>query len=139
MPSRHKARRRALDVLFEADQRRVDITSTLAERREITAAQTPLPEFAATIVAGVGERITDIDEVLATYSQSWTVERMPAVDRAALRIGVWEILFSDTEDAVAVDEATTLVAELSTDDSPKFVNGLLARVALLKPAILAGM
>ena len=78
-----------------------------------------------------------IDELLETYSHGWTLERMPAVDRAILRLGVWEILFNDdVPDAVAIDEAVQLATGLSTDDSPVFINGLLGRILELKPMIL---
>lgn len=93
-----------------------------------------VPEYAATIVEGVVANRVRIDELLSTYAHGWTLERMPAVDRAVLRLGAWELLFNDeVPDAVAIDEAVELARSLSTDESPGFVNGLLARLLSLKP------
>jgi N utilization substance protein B len=93
-----------------------------------------VPEYAATIVEGVVTNRERIDELLSTYAQGWTLERMPAVDRAVLRLGAWELLYNDeVPDAVAIDEAVELARTLSTDESPGFVNGLLARLLSLKP------
>jgi N utilization substance protein B len=150
--ARSKARKRALDVLFEADQRGVDAVVLLAERIAgpgapvrpapsartggADTAQSAIPEYAVEIVEGVWAHRERIDELLSTYSQGWTMDRMPAVDRAALRIGAWELLYNDAvPDAVALDEAVQLVSELSTDESPTFVNGLLARLLEVKPAV----
>jgi len=94
-----------------------------------------VPEYAATAVEGVVANRERIDELLATYAQGWTLDRMPAVDRAVLRLGAWELLFNDdVPDAVAIDEAVELARSLSTDDSPGFVNGLLARLLAVKTA-----
>jgi transcription antitermination protein NusB len=134
MGARSKARKRALDILFEADQRGVDPLKLVADR---LAARGPgvavLPEYSVTLVEGVTERRERIDELLSTYSHGWTLDRMPAVDRAVLRLGTWELLFNDdVPDAVAIDEAVDLARSLSTDDSPGFVNGLLARLLEVK-------
>lgn len=138
MAARTKARKRALDVLFEAEQRGIAPLTLLSERLAHPGAQSPVPEYAVELVEGVVEHLERIDEVLATHSHGWTVDRMPAVDRQLLRIGTWEILFNDdVPDAVAVDEAVDLVADLSTDESPAFVNGLLGRIVDLKPTLLA--
>ncbi|MFH5823260.1 transcription antitermination factor NusB [Georgenia sp. AZ-5] len=143
MSARSKARRRALDVLFEADQkgrdaRAEDLLALLAEREQVTVAQGPFPAYAGQIVRGVAEHRCRIDELLSTYSQGWSLERMPVVDRCILRLGTWELLYNDeVPDAVAVDEAVELAAELSTDESPGFVNGLLGRLLELKPTLLA--
>ena len=135
MGARSKARKRALDVLFEADQRRIDAVTLLADR--VAKADPPLPEYAVTLVEGVQAHLSRIDELLATYAQGWTVERMPAVDRQVLRIGTYELLWcDDVPDAVAVDEAVELAKALSTDDSPSFVNGLLGRLLDMKPTLL---
>jgi N utilization substance protein B len=92
-----------------------------------------VPEYAATAVEGVVANRERIDELLRTYAQGWTLERMPAVDRAVLRLGAWELLFNDeVPDAVAIDEAVELARTLSTDQSPVFVNGLLARLLEVK-------
>jgi N utilization substance protein B len=133
--ARSKARRRALDILFEADQRGVDPVTLLSERSGNT--DRPISEYSIELVEGVQAHRARIDELLATYSHGWTVERMPAVDRQALRIGTYELLWcDDIPDAVAIDEAIELVKELSTDESPSFVNGLLARLLQMKPTLL---
>jgi transcription antitermination protein NusB len=135
--ARSKARKRALDLLFEAEQRGVNAETLLTERIAQPATQHSLNEYTVEIVRGVVAKWVQIDELLATYSQGWTVERMPAVDRAILRIGAWEVVFSDAiPDAVAISEAVALARSLSTDDSPSFVNGLLARLAEVKPTLV---
>ena len=134
MGARSKARKRALDVLYESDQRKTDPIATLKER--LAQSDPPIPEYAVTLVEGVVANRTRIDELLETYAQEWTIDRFPAVDLAVLRIGVYELLWcDDVPDAVAVSEAVELAASLSTDDSPAFVNGLLARLLQLKPVL----
>lgn len=138
MGARTKARKRALDVLFEADQRELAPIELLAQRIAQPGAETALPEYSVELVEGVVAEQGRIDELLATHAHGWTIERMPAVDRALLRLGTWEILFNDdVPDAVAVDEAVELARSLSTDESPAFVNGLLGRIIDLKPTLLA--
>jgi len=133
MGARSKARKRALDVLFEADQRGLDPLQLLTERM---AGDPPLQEYAVTLVRGVAARQERIDELLATYAHGWTLDRMPAVDRCVLRLAAWELLYNDeVPDAVAIDEAVELARSLSTDDSPGFVNGLLARLLEIKPTL----
>ncbi|HEX8496222.1 MAG TPA: transcription antitermination factor NusB [Actinomycetales bacterium] len=132
--SRTKARKRAMDVLFEADQRGVAALEVLAARQ--AAADPALNAYTVTAVRGVVERQDRLDELISTYAQGWTLDRMPAVDRALLRLGAWEVLYSDeVPDAVAVDEAIVLARSLSTDDSPGFVAGLLGRLIDLKPTL----
>jgi N utilization substance protein B len=133
--ARSKARKRALDVLFEADQRGADPLETLRER--LAQSDPPVPEYAADLVEGVVAHRTRIDELLSTYAaQDWTLERFPPVDRAALRIGTYELLWcDDVPDGVAVSEAVSLAGSLSTDDSARFVNGLLGRLLQLKPVL----
>ncbi|WP_237188236.1 transcription antitermination factor NusB [Rothia nasimurium] len=136
MNSRTKARLRALEVLFEADQRGEDVIDVLTRRRVYTSAQISL--YSEQIVRGVRDHDEEIREYIETYAQDWTMDRMPSVDRVALRLGAWELLFNDEiPDAVAISEATGLVRLLSTDDSPKFVNGLLDRLRQVKPTLLA--
>lgn len=136
-PSRTKARRRALDLLFEADARGIDPIALLDERLADKELEPPVPAYAAELVRGVVARRDRIDEILQTYSTGWTLPRMPNVDREVLRIGAWELLYSDdVPDDVAIDEAVKLVRDLSTDDSPAFVNGLLGRIKDLKPTLL---
>jgi N utilization substance protein B len=134
MSARSKARKRALDVLFESEQRGVDVLDTLAGR--IAAADPPVSEFTVELVEGVVAHRDRIDELLTTYSQGWSLDRMPAVDRAVLRLGTFELLWlDDVPDAVVVDQAVELARSLSTDDSPGFVNGVLGRLLDLKPML----
>ena len=134
MPARSKARKRALDILFEAELRGTPVLDLLTERTEL--ASPPVSAYAADLVRGVTEHAPRIDELLAQYAQGWTLDRMPAVDRNVLRIGVFELLWApDIPDGVAISEAVLLAQDLSTDASPSFVNGLLARIAELKPSL----
>jgi transcription antitermination protein NusB len=133
-PARSKARKRALDILFEAEQRDAPVLDLLAER--ITLGSPPVSAYAADLVRGVTVHAARIDELLSQYAEGWTLDRMPAVDRNVLRIGVYELLWADdVPDAVAINEAVLLAQDLSTDASPAFVNGLLARIAELKPSL----
>jgi len=148
--ARSKARKRAIDVLYEADQRHRSTSQddgekrlaevllpVLAERIAHPGTQTALPEYAVQVVEGVAEHADQIDEALSTFSQGWTLDRMPAVDRAILRAAAWEILYNpEVPNPVAIDEAVTLARSLSTDESPSFVNGLLARIAQMGPSLV---
>ena len=134
MAARTKARKRALDVLFESDARDVIPTDLLTER--IAMADPPVNDYTALLVRGVQEHIGRIDELLARYAEGWTLDRMPAVDRNALRLGIFEVLYvDDVPDAVAVSEAIGLVRDLSTDESPAFVNGVLGNIVRNKAAL----
>jgi N utilization substance protein B len=134
--ARTKARKRALDLLFEAEQRGVNAADLLRERLAAPVTEAPLSEFTADLVMGVVEHWGQVDELIATYSHGWTLNRMPAVDRAILRLGAYEVLYStDVPEPVAISEWVGLATELSTDDSPRFVNGLLARLAEVKPTL----
>ena len=136
MAARSKARKRALDVLFECEVRGLPLGQTLDER--VVAADPPVNEYTVRLIRGISEHQARIDELVATYAQGWSLERMPAVDRNALRIGVFEILYVDgVPDAVAISEAMALVRDLSTDDSPAFVNGVLGNIVRNKPALSA--
>ncbi|WP_258802247.1 transcription antitermination factor NusB [Pseudarthrobacter sp. NS4] len=136
MSARGKARSRALDVLFEAEQRSVSAFDVLRARREKT--DQIVNPYTLEIVEGVLSQQPAIDEFLETYSQGWSLERMPSVDRIILRIGTWELLYNDdVPDGVAVSEAVSLAKTLSTDESPQFINGLLGRLQQLKPSLLA--
>jgi transcription antitermination protein NusB len=127
MASRSKARKRAVDIIYEADLKGVDPLSTLAER--VTLADPPVNQYTIQLVEGAASRREDIDRTLANYSEGWTIDRMPGVDRAILRIGLYELLWADdVPDAVAIDEAVELAKSLSTDESPRFVNGVLGKV-----------
>jgi N utilization substance protein B len=136
LAARTKARKRAVDLLFEAEQRGINARDLLAERLARPVTEAPLNQYTADLVEGVVAHWTDINELLATYSQGWTVERMPSVDRAILRLGAFEVLYAeDVPEGVAIAEAVELARTLSTDESPKFVNGLLARLAEVKPTL----
>ena len=128
MAARSKARKRALDILFASELRSED--PVVALERAIEAGEGPTNDYTTTLVRGVVEHRQRIDEVLTTYSKGWTLSRMPAVDRNVLRIGVYELLWGDDDvpHTVAVSEALHLVQDLSTDDSPAFVNGLLGSI-----------
>lgn len=127
--ARSTARKRALNTLYEADEKGQDILSLLAERLEHPGAQTPLPEYAVEIVRGVAEHEREIDATLDQYSTRWKVKRMGVVDRNILRIAVWEMLFNnEVPDNVAIDEALSLAKTMCDDDAPAFVHGLLSAV-----------
>ena len=134
MSARTKARKRALDVLFESEVRGLELDGTLEER--LAAQEPPVKEYTVDLVRGVTEHRSKIDALLSSYSEGWSLERMPAVDRNVLRIGVFEVLYvDDVPDAVAVTEAVNLVRELSTDESPSFVNGVLGNIVRNKATI----
>ncbi|WBB81366.1 transcription antitermination factor NusB [Micromonospora sp. WMMD882] len=131
MPARRKARKRALDVLYEADLRDrppVEVLAGYVERIE-----RPRPEhldYTVALVEGAAAHLDRIDELIASYAEGWTLERMPAVDRNLARIAVYELIYrDDIDDAVAITEAVELARQMSTDDSPRFLNGVLARIA----------
>ncbi|HEY9309117.1 MAG TPA: transcription antitermination factor NusB [Microbacterium sp.] len=133
MSARTKARKRALDILFQADVRG-DAPATVLAAEAKRAANEPARQaswlYAREIVDGVIDNQDAIDEQITTFAKDWTLARMPAVDRAVLRIGAWEILYNDeVPTAVAIDEAVELVKEFSTDESGPFVHGVLARIA----------
>jgi N utilization substance protein B len=134
MAARSKARKRALDILFEAELRNEPVLDLLAERS--AAGDPPVSEYAAGLVRGVHAHAEQIDMLLSAHAQSWTLDRMPAVDRNILRIGTFELLWSpDVPPAVAISEAVALAGDLSTDDSSSFVNGLLGRLLEVKPTL----
>ncbi|MEL4318518.1 transcription antitermination factor NusB [Leifsonia sp. YIM 134122] len=136
MSARTKARKRALDILYSADMRQISVPQALAVEAE-RAASEPAREaswlYAREIVDGVVDNQAEIDELIETYAQGWTLKRMPAIDRALIRIGIWEIVFNDeVPDGVAISEAVEAATVLSTDDSAGFVNGLLAKISQVK-------
>ena len=138
MSARTKARKRAVDAVFAADIRKISPITLLDEVAALTADrqnQEPIFSYAREIVQGIIDKNDEIDDLLETYSQGWALDRMPNLDRAILRVAVWEILFNDeVPDGVAINEAVDLAKELSTDDSGAFVNGLLSRIAATKTA-----
>jgi N utilization substance protein B len=138
---RHQARKRAVDLLFEAEARGLtpaevaDARIALAEANPDVSALNP---YTVTVARGVAAHSAHIDELITSHLQGWTLERLPAVDRAVLRVAVWELLHAeDVPEPVAVDEAVELAKELSTDESPGFVNGVLGQVMLVTPQIRA--
>ena len=136
MSARSKARKRAVDVLYESDVREVNPLWTLGER--VKLAEPPVNEYTIELVEGVQAHRARVDEILAQYSEGWTIARMPGVDRAVLRLSLVELLWrEDVPAAVVIDEAVELVKNLSTDESPRFVNGLLARVLGDRDALVA--
>ena len=138
MSARSKARKRAVDAVFAADLRKISPLNLLNEVAELAAGRQNQDEifgYAREIVQGVMDQHEQIDDLLETYSQGWALDRMPNLDRAILRVAVWEILHNpDVPNAVAVNEAVELAKELSTDDSGAFVNGLLSKIASTKSA-----
>jgi len=136
MAARSKARKRALDIVFECEARNLMLNDLLDER--VVTNEPPVNEYTVTLVRGLAHNINRIDDLLENYSEGWSLDRMPAVDRNVLRLGVFEILYvDDVPDAVAVSEAMNLVRDLSTDDSPSFVNGVLGNIVRNKPALPA--
>ena len=125
MTARSKARKRALDLLYASEMRNRSTDDALAEQSE--AGQ--VNDYTIELVRGVTEHRARLDEVISTYSQGWTLDRMPALDRNVLRMATFEVLYvDDVPDAVAVSEALLLVRDLSTDESPAFVNGVLGNI-----------
>jgi len=141
MAARSKARKRALDLLFASEVRGRSAVDALDEEiGDATSAPggRPVADYTGVLVRGVTEHQARIDDLLATYAQGWTLARMPSVDRNVLRLGVFEVLYvDDVPDAVAVSEALQLVRDLSTDDSPGFVNGVLGNIVRDKAALTA--
>lgn len=139
--TRHKARRRAVDLLFEAEAKQVSPAQLVAERREFVRDDESVGEihdYTATVIAGLADDRSQVDSVVSSHLKGWTLERLPAVDRAILRLATWELFNStDVDPIVIVDEAVELAKELSTDDSPAFVNGVLAKIAELAPQVRA--
>lgn len=139
---RHQARKRAVDLLFEAEARGLTSAEVADGRTELAGSKSsdvsPLNPYTATVAHGVTEHSAHIDDLIASHLQGWTLARLPAVDRAILRVAVWELLHADdVPEAVAVDEAVELAKELSTDDSPGFLNGVLGQIMLVTPQIRA--
>jgi N utilization substance protein B len=123
--ARSKARKRALDLIYASEMRHRPALESLAQQAEAG----PVNEYTSELVHGVDEHRARLDEVISSYAQGWTLERMPAVDRNVLRLATFEVLYvDDVPDAVAVSEALKLVRELSTDESPAFVNGVLGNI-----------
>jgi N utilization substance protein B len=136
MSARSKARKRALDLVFAAEARRRGPREFLAE--QVEGGDRPANDYTVVLVEGVADHLERIDDLISTYAEGWSLERMPAVDRNVLRLGVFEVLWSDdVPDAVAVSEAVNLARELSTDESPAFVNGVLGNIVRDKERLTA--
>ncbi|WP_328497559.1 transcription antitermination factor NusB [Streptomyces sp. NBC_00414] len=139
MAARNTARKRAFQILFEGDQRDVDVQTVLADwirHSRTDTRQPPVSEFTMQLVEGYANYSRRIDELISQYAVDWTLDRMPVVDRNILRLGAYELIWMDeTPDAVVLDEAVQLAKEFSTDDSPAFVNGLLGRFKELKSSL----
>ena len=132
MSARRKARKRALDFLYEADIRGATALTLLSER---PAEELSQGDYVRELLVGVEEHLSKIDELITTYAQGWDLDRMPAIDRNILRIALFEILWlSNLDDEIAVSEAVEIATELSTDDSAKYINGVLGRIVILKPS-----
>lgn len=136
MSARSKARKRALDLVFASEVRGRSAVEALEEM--IGEGEVPVNEYTSVLVRGVIEHQDRLDEVISTYAEGWTLDRMPAVDRNVLRLGVFEVLHvDDVPDAVAISEAMNLVRDLSTDESPAFVNGVLGNIVRHKATLNA--
>jgi transcription antitermination protein NusB len=134
MAARSKARKRALDILFEAELRGLPVLELLSERMSL--GEQPVPDYAAELVRGVATHRERIDSLITENAVDWTLDRMPVVDRNILRLGIYELLWADdVPDGVAISEAVRLAQDLSTDASPTFVNGMLGRIKDLKPSL----
>lgn len=138
MSARSKARKAALDLLYEADIRGTSAVEVLNLRDIVEEGPDarPIREYTRELVNGVGDNFRKIDELITTYAQGWDMDRLPAVDRNILRIGIYEILWSETTpDGVAIDEALTLAKELSTDESAGYIHGVLGRISSIKESL----
>ena len=138
MSARSKARKAALDLLYEADIRGTSAVETLNLRDVVEEGPDarPIREYTRELVNGIGDNFRKIDELITTYAQGWDMDRLPAVDRNILRLGIYEILWSETTpDGVAIDEALTLAKELSTDESAGFIHGVLGRISSIKESL----
>ena len=131
MPARRKARKRALDVLYEADMRDLPPVQVLATYLDRIAKPRPDHlDYTVSLIEGVAKNLDRIDELIASYAEGWTIDRMPVVDRNLARIAVYELLYvPEIDDPVAISEAVALAKQMSTDDSPRFLNGILGRIA----------
>ena len=138
MSTRSKARKMALDLLYEADIRGTSAAETLKIRDVVEEGPNarPIRDYTRELIIGISENTRKIDELITTYAQGWDMDRMPAVDRNILRLGIYEILWAtSTPDAVAIDEALVLAQELSTEDSSGFIHGVLGRISSIKESL----
>jgi N utilization substance protein B len=138
MSARSKARKQALDILYEADIRSADAATILSQRDVVEEGPDarPVRDFTKVLIAGVVENKRKIDELITTYAQGWDMDRMAAVDRNILRLGIYEIIWNDDlADGIAIDEAITLAKDLSTDDSAAFIHGVLGKISSIKESV----
>lgn len=138
MSARSKARKQALDLLYEADMRSASAADllTLRDVEEDGPDARPIREFTKELISGVTENKRKIDELISTYAQGWDMDRLPAVDRNILRLAIYEVVWSDAlDDGIAIDEALSLAKELSTDDSAGYIHGVLGRISSIKDSI----
>ena len=138
MSARSKARKQALDLLYEADIRGGSALEFLQTRdvAEEGPDARPIREFTKELITGVSENSRKIDELITTYAQGWDMDRLPAVDRNILRLGIYEIVWStELADGIAIDEALTLAKELSTDESAGYIHGVLGKISSIKESI----
>ena len=138
MSARSKARKQALDLLYEADIRGSSALELLQSRDVIEDGPDarPIRDFTKELISGISTNSRKIDELITTYAQGWDMDRLPAVDRNILRLGIYEIVWSsDLDDGIAIDEALTLAKELSTDESAGYIHGVLGRISSIKESI----
>lgn len=138
MSARSKARKQALDLLYESDIRGSDALQLLETRDIPDEGQDarPIREYTRELISGVSDNRRKIDELIMTYAQGWDMDRLPAVDRNILRLGIFEILWTTSVPvSVVIDEALNLAKELSSDESSKYIHGVLGRIASLKDSI----
>lgn len=138
MSARSKARKQALDLLYETDIRGTNLLETLIARDVAVEGvdARPIREYTRELINGISENRRKIDELITTYARGWDMDRLPTVDRNILRLGIYEILWSTSiPTSVAIDEALTLAKELSSDDSAKYIHGVLGRISSIKDSI----
>lgn len=138
MSARSKARKQTLDLLYESDIRSSDLLALLASRdvEEEGSDARPIREYTKSLIEGIHTHKRKIDELITTYAQGWDMDRLPAVDRNILRLGIYEILWSpELDDAIVIDEALILAKDLSTDDSAGYIHGVLGRIASIKSSL----
>ena len=138
MSARSKARKQALDLLYESDIRSSDLLALLALRdiEDEGPDARPIREYTKLLIEGINTHKRKIDELITTYAQGWDMDRLPTVDRNILRLGIYEILWTpDLDDAIVIDEALTLAKDLSTDDSAGYIHGVLGRIASIKSSL----
>lgn len=138
MSARSKARKQTLDLLYESDIRGSDLLELLISRDIVEEGPDarPIREYTKSLVEGVAAHKRKIDELISTYAQGWDMDRLPAVDRNILRLGIYEILWvAELEDGIVIDEALTLAKDLSTEDSAGYIHGVLGRIASIKGSL----